>query len=106
MTAIAVTDAGAVTDRRPGGRRGWTRGPDLRWTSVALTPDTGAMVRAAVSRVFPAAVLHSVTTDVMGPHRARLVTTDGRRLTVDVDSAFQVTGWWAESAQATGSSSP
>lgn len=75
------------------GMHGWSRALGGGWAEVVLGRETGASIAAAVRATFPGAIIHAVVTDVLGPHEARIETADGRRLTVLVDAAFQLTGW-------------
>jgi hypothetical protein len=57
-----------------------------------LTGDTATKVRAAALAKYPGATVQRVETDSDGVYDAHLTTTDGRRVTVEVDKAFKVTG--------------
>ena len=57
-----------------------------------LTGDTATKVRAAALAKYPGATVLRVETDSDGVYEAHLATTDGRRVTVEVDKAFKVTG--------------
>jgi len=57
-----------------------------------LTGDTATRVRAAALARYPGATVLRVETDSDGVYEAHLTTTDGRRVTVEVDKAFKVTG--------------
>jgi hypothetical protein len=57
-----------------------------------LTGDTATKVRAAALAKYPGATILRVETDSDGVYEAHLTTTDGRRVTVEVDKAFKVTG--------------
>ena len=57
-----------------------------------LTGDTAAQVRAVALARYPGATVLRVETDSDGVYEAHLTTTDGRRVTVEVDKAFKVTG--------------
>ena len=57
-----------------------------------LTGDTASKVRAAALARYPGATVLRVETDSDGVYEAHLTTTDGRRVTVEVDKAFKVTG--------------
>ena len=57
-----------------------------------LTGDTATKVRAAALAKYPGATVLRVETDSDGVYEAHLTTTDGRRVTVEVDKAFKVTG--------------
>jgi hypothetical protein len=57
-----------------------------------LTGDTATKVRAAALAKYPGATILRVETDSDGVYEAHLTTSDGRRVTVEVDKAFKVTG--------------
>jgi hypothetical protein len=57
-----------------------------------LTGDTASKVRAAALAKYPGATVLRVETDSDGVYEAHLETTDGQRVTVEVDKAFKVTG--------------
>lgn len=57
-----------------------------------LTGDTASKVRAAALAKYPGATVLRVETDSDGVYEAHLTTTDGRRVTVEVDKAFKATG--------------
>ena len=57
-----------------------------------LTGDTAAKVRAAALAKYPGATVLRVETDSDGVYEAHLTTADGKRVTVEVDKAFKVTG--------------
>jgi hypothetical protein len=57
-----------------------------------LTGDTATKVRAAALARYPGATVLRVETDSDGVYEAHLTTTDGRRVTVEVDKAFKATG--------------
>ena len=57
-----------------------------------LSGDTASKVRAAALARYPGATVLRVETDSDGVYEAHLTTTDGRRVTVEVDRAFKVTG--------------
>ena len=57
-----------------------------------LTGDTAAKVRAAALAKYPGATVLRVETDSDGVYEAHLTTTDDRRVTVEVDKSFKVTG--------------
>jgi hypothetical protein len=57
-----------------------------------LTGDTASKVRAAALAEYPGATVLRVETDSDGVYEAHLTTSDGRRVTVEVDKAFKVTG--------------
>ena len=57
-----------------------------------LSGDTASKVRAAALARYPGATVLRVETDSDGVYEAHLATSDGRRVTVEVDKAFKVTG--------------
>ena len=57
-----------------------------------LTGDTATKVRAAALAKYPGATILRVETDSDGVYEAHLTTTDGKRVTVEVDKASKVTG--------------
>ena len=57
-----------------------------------LTGDTATKVRAAALAKYSGATILRVETDSDGVYEAHLTTTDGKRVTVEVDKAFKVTG--------------
>jgi hypothetical protein len=57
-----------------------------------LTGDTASKVRAAALARYPGATVLRVETDSDGVYEAHLTTTDGQRVTVEVDKDFKVTG--------------
>jgi hypothetical protein len=57
-----------------------------------LSGDTATKVRAAALAKYPGATVLRVETDSDGVYEAHLTTKDGRRVTVEVDKAFKVTG--------------
>jgi hypothetical protein len=57
-----------------------------------LTGETATKVRAAALTKYPGATVLRVETDSDGVYEAHLETTDGQRVTVEVDKAFKVTG--------------
>ena len=57
-----------------------------------LTGDTATKVRAAALAKYPGATILRVETESDGVYEAHLTTTDGKRVTVEVDKAFKVTG--------------
>ena len=57
-----------------------------------LTGDTATKVRAAALAKYPGATILRVETDSDGVYEAHLTTADGKRVTVEVDKAFKVTG--------------
>ena len=57
-----------------------------------LSGDTASKVQAAALAKYPGATVLRVETDSDGVYEAHLETTDGQRVTVEVDKAFKVTG--------------
>jgi hypothetical protein len=57
-----------------------------------LSGDTATKVRAAALAKYPGATVLRVETDSDGVYEAHLTTSDGRRVTVEVDKSFKVTG--------------
>ena len=57
-----------------------------------LTGDAATKVRAAALAKYPGATVLRVETDSDGVYEAHLTTADGKRVTVEVDKAFKVTG--------------
>jgi uncharacterized membrane protein YkoI len=57
-----------------------------------LTGDTATKVRAAALAKYPGATVLRVETDSDGVYEAHLTTSDSKRVTVEVDKAFKVTG--------------
>jgi hypothetical protein len=57
-----------------------------------LTGDTAAKVKAAALAKYPGATVLRVETDSDGVYEAHLTTSDGQRVTVEVDKSFRVTG--------------
>jgi uncharacterized membrane protein YkoI len=81
---------GAPAGPRPGGNVDGSR--SQRPDEQLLTGDTATKVRAAALAKYPGATVLRVETDSDGVYEAHLTTTDGRRVTVEVDKAFKVTG--------------
>jgi hypothetical protein len=57
-----------------------------------LTGDTATKVRAAALAKYPGATVLRVETDSDGVYEAHLQTSAGKRVTVEVDKSFKVTG--------------
>jgi hypothetical protein len=79
------------------GRHGGPRGDadeskSQRPDEELLTGDTAAKVREAALARYPGATILRVETDADGVYEAHLTTSDGRRVTVEVDRSFEVTG--------------
>jgi hypothetical protein len=76
--------------QRPGGNIDESK--SQRPDEHLLTGDTATKVRAAALAKYPGATVLRVETDSDGVYEAHLTTTDGQRVTVEVDKAFKVTG--------------
>jgi hypothetical protein len=81
---------GGPAGQRPGGNVDESR--SQRPDEHLLTGDTASKVRAAALAKYPGATVLRVETDSDGVYEAHLTTTDGQRVTVEVDKAFKVTG--------------
>ena len=81
---------GAPNGQRPSGNVDESK--SQRPDEHLLTGDTASKVRAAALARYPGATVLRVETDSDGVYEAHLQTTDGRRVTVEVDKAFKVTG--------------
>ena len=81
---------GAKTGPRHGGNVDESK--SQRPDEQLLTGDTATKVRAAALAKYPGATILRVETDSDGVYEAHLTTTDGKRVTVEVDKAFKVTG--------------
>jgi hypothetical protein len=108
LTASAANNGGTATQNGAygapswnggyGGPAGTRRGGNVdesksqRPDEHLLTGDTATKVRAAALARYPGATVLRVETDSDGVYEAHLTTTDGRRVTVEVDKAFKVTG--------------
>ena len=92
-SAYGVTPNGAYGG--PGGPRRGGNGDESRSQRPderLLTGDTASKVRAAALARYPGATVLRVETDSDGVYEAHLTTSDGRRVTVEVDKSFKVTG--------------
>ena len=92
-SAYGVTPNGAYGG--PGGPRHGGNGDESRSQrpdEQLLTGDTASKVRAAALARYPGATVLRVETDSDGVYEAHLTTSDGRRVTVEVDKSFKVTG--------------
>jgi hypothetical protein len=108
LTANAANNSGTATQAvaygQPGqnGAYGAPAGPrhggnvdeskSQRPDEHLLSGDTAAKVRAAALAKYPGATVLRVETDSDGVYEAHLTTTDGKRVTVEVDKSFKVTG--------------
>ena len=81
---------GAKTGPRHGGNVDESK--SQRPDEQLLTGDTATKVRAAALAKYPGATILRVETDSDGVYEAHLTTTDGKRVTVEVDKASKVTG--------------
>jgi hypothetical protein len=81
---------GGPGGQRPGGAVDESK--SQRPDEQLLTGDTASKVRAAALAKYPGATVLRVETDSDGVYEAHLTTTDGQRVTVEVDKAFKVTG--------------
>jgi hypothetical protein len=81
---------GAPRGARPGGILDESK--SQRPDEHLLSGDTAAKVRAAALARYPGATVLRVETDSDGVYEAHLTTSDGKRVTVEVDKAFKVTG--------------
>jgi hypothetical protein len=98
----AGSQAGAYGAVTPNGAYGGPAGPrhggnideskSQRPDEHLLSGDTATKVRAAALAKYPGATVLRVETDSDGVYEAHLTTSDGRRVTVEVDKAFKVTG--------------
>jgi hypothetical protein len=57
-----------------------------------LTGDDAAKARAAALAKYPGATIQRVETDSDGVYEAHLITSDGKRVTAEMDKNFAVTG--------------
>jgi hypothetical protein len=92
-SAYGVTPNGAYGG--PGGPRHGGTGDESRSQRPderLLSGDTVSKVRAAALAKYPGATILRVETDSDGVYEAHLTTSDGRRVTVEVDKSFKVTG--------------
>ena len=108
LTASAANNGGTATQNGAYGAPSWNGGyggpagprhggnvdesKSQRPDEHLLTGDTATRVRAAALARYPGATVLRVETDSDGVYEAHLTTTDGRRVTVEVDKAFKVTG--------------
>jgi len=81
---------GAKTGPRHGGNVDESK--SQRPDEQLLTGDTATKVRAAALAKYSGATILRVETDSDGVYEAHLTTTDGKRVTVEVDKASKVTG--------------
>jgi hypothetical protein len=107
LTASAANNGGTATQNGAYGAPSWNGGyggpagprhggnvdesKSQRPDEHLLTGDTATKVRAAALARYPGATVLRVETDSDGVYEAHLTTTDGRRVTVEVDKAFKVT---------------
>ena len=89
-TADQTGAYGAPAGRRAGGHVDESK--SQRPDEELLGGDTASKVQAAALAKYPGATVLRVETDSDGVYEAHLETTDGQRVTVEVDKAFKVTG--------------
>ena len=89
-SAYGVTPNGAYGG--PGGPRHGDASRSQRPDERLLSGDTASEVRAAALAKYPGATILRVETDSDGVYEAHLTTSDGRRVTVEVDKSLKVTG--------------
>ncbi|HEY3260820.1 MAG TPA: PepSY domain-containing protein [Pseudonocardiaceae bacterium] len=77
---------------QPGGAAPRDESQSQRPDEHLLTGDTAEKVKAAALAKYPGATIQRVETDSDGVYEAHLVTTDGKRVTVEVGEDFAVTG--------------
>ena len=98
LTANAANNSGTATTGGYGSQAGPRHAGNVaesksqRPDEHLLTGDTAAKVRAAALAKYPGATVLRVETDSDGVYEAHLTTSDGRRVTVEADKAFKVTG--------------
>lgn len=63
-----------------------------RSDETLLTGDDAEKARAAALAEYPGATIQRVETDSDGVYEAHLTTADGKRVTVELDTSFTVTG--------------
>jgi hypothetical protein len=88
--AYGVPDGGPGRHGGPRGNGDESR--SQRPDEQLLTGDTAAKVREAALARYPGATVLRVETDSDGVYEAHLTTSDGQRVTVEVDRSFTVTG--------------
>lgn len=94
-TVVASTAGGYQANGAPAGQRphgNVDESKSQRPDEQLLTGDTAAKVRAAALTKYPGATVLRVETDSDGVYEAHLQTSDGKRITVEVDKSFKVTG--------------
>jgi hypothetical protein len=89
-TTTSTAGQNAASGQRAGGTVDESK--SQRPDEQLLTGDTASKVRAAALAKHPGATVLRVETDSDGVYEAHLETTDGQRVTVEVDKAFKVTG--------------
>jgi hypothetical protein len=93
-TTTSSADPNAA-DGAPGGPRAGgniDESKSQRPDEELLSGDTASKVKAAALAKYPGATVLRIETDSDGIYEAHLETTDGQRVTVEVDKAFKVTG--------------
>jgi len=93
-TSSSTPDQYSTTDQGAQPRGGAPRdeSQSQRPDEHLLTGDTADKVKAAALAKYPGATIQRVETDSDGVYEAHLVTTDGKRVTVEVGNDFAVTG--------------
>jgi uncharacterized membrane protein YkoI len=89
---VEVDKAYAVTGTEASAGKGGHGGKGGGSGETALTGDTLAKVKAAVSAKYPGATFTRVETDSDGVYEAHIVTAAGDKVTVELDKAYAVTG--------------
>ena len=89
-SAGAYQSNGAPAGQRPGGKVDESK--SQRPDEQLLTGDAATKVRAAALAKYPGATVLRVETDSDGVYEAHMQTSDGKRVTVEVDKSFKVTG--------------
>ncbi len=89
VVAGASSDDGrdGVSAGQDGGRHG-----DGHHDEQPLTGETAEQVRAVALDEYPGATIRRLETDSDGVYEAHLVTSDGQRVTVEVNAQYEVTG--------------
>jgi len=94
-SAADTTTSSADPNAAPGGPRAGgniDESKSQRPDEELLSGDTASKVKAAALAKYPGATVLRIETDSDGIYEAHLETTDGQRVTVEVDKAFKVTG--------------
>ena len=88
-TAPSASSSAAAGQGQPGDR---DESKSQRSDEKLLTGDDATKARAAALAKYPGATIQRVETDSDGVYEAHLTTTDGQRVTVEMDKNFVVTG--------------